>query len=79
MSRVIAATIRGGHAIADELASLPDGTAVEVVPVGDDADVELTPEEIAELNEALDQVDRGELVSAAEVLSGLASRRRPTA
>lgn len=63
--------------VTDELASLPVGTAVEI-PVADDADVELTAEEISELNEAHDQADRGELVPAAEVLALLASRRRPT-
>jgi predicted transcriptional regulator len=78
MSRVIAATIRNGHAVADELARLPEGTSVEVVTVDDSADLELSSDEIAELNEAHDQADRGQLVPAAEVLRRLADRRRPT-
>lgn len=71
MSRVIAATIRNGHAVADELATLPDGTVVEV-SVDVDA---LSPEDLADLDAAHDQADRGQRVPAAEVLRRLAVRR----
>lgn len=78
MSRVIAATIRGGHAVAEELTTLPEGSAVEVV-LDDDAERELTPGELAELDAAHEQADRGRLVSAADVLDQLARRRHPGA
>ena len=72
MSRVIAATIRHGQAVADELATLPDGTAVEVVAANDD--LELSAADRAELERSNAEVDRGDFVPADEVLTRLGTR-----
>lgn len=73
MSRVIAATIRGGVAVSDEFADLPDGTAVTVV--APDEGTALTPEQISDLEEANAEADRGELLPAEDVLRMLDERR----
>lgn len=73
MSRVITATICNGNAVAAELATLPEGTNVEVEVVDDDSP--LTADDVAALNAAHDEADRGQLVPAAEVLTRLAARR----
>ena len=73
MSRVIAATIRGGVAVSDDFADLPEGTAVTVV--APDGDADLDAEQLADLAEANAEADRGELVPAEEVLRRLDLRR----
>ncbi len=74
MSRLIAATIRGGVAVGDDLAGLPDGTTVSVLaPAGDEA--ALTAEQLDDLDIAHDEADREELAPAEDVMRRLDSRR----
>ena len=76
MSRVIAATIRGGVAVSDDFATLPEGTDVTVVaPDEPGADIELTAEQVDDLAAANAEADRGELVTAEDVLRRLDARR----
>lgn len=77
MTRVITATIRNGHAVADELATLPEGTIVEVATLDDDG--ELSAEDLDELDRANQEADRGEFISADELLQRLDARRVPRA
>lgn len=51
-----------------------DGTSVTVLARDDEASVLLTPAEEAELLLAIAEADRGEMVSAEEVLAKLARR-----
>jgi hypothetical protein len=73
MSRVYSARVRDGVVIPDGV-KLPDGTAVTLA-VNDEqeAEVELTPAELAELDAAIAEADRPETewVSSAVVLAGL--------
>ena len=48
-----------------------DGTPVAVIAADDSESFELTPEQEAELLEAIAEIDRGEFVDAAVVLSNL--------
>lgn len=58
--------LEGGH--------LPEGTSVAIVAADSDQTFELSPEEEAELEAALAEVARGEVVDAAEVLKQIRSR-----
>jgi hypothetical protein len=71
MSRVYSARVRAGVVVPDGV-SLPDGTAVTIA-VNDEreAEVELTPAELAELDDAVADADRSESVSSAVVLAEL--------
>ena len=71
MSRVYSARVRGGVVVAEGV-TLPDGTAVTIA-VNDEreVDVELTPAELDELDEAIADADRTESVSSAVVLAQL--------
>jgi hypothetical protein len=71
MSRVYSAHVRGGVVIPDGV-TLPDGTAVTIA-VNDerDAEVTLSPDELAELDVAIAEADRAESVSSAVVLAEL--------
>jgi hypothetical protein len=71
MSRVYSARVRGGVIVPDGV-TLPDGTAVTLA-VNDEreAEVELTPAEFAELDDAIADADRSESVSSAVVLAEL--------
>jgi hypothetical protein len=55
--------------------SLEEGTAVTVLAKDDEGGFDLTPEQEAELLLAMGEADRGETVSAEEVLAKLARRR----
>lgn len=57
-----------------EGATFEEGTAVTVLARDEQAGVVLTPEEEAELLLAIAEADRGEMVSAEEVLAKLARR-----
>lgn len=74
MSRLIAATIHAGAAVADDLAALPEGTAVSVLAPGDEDDVPTTAQ-LDDLDAAHEEADRGELVAAEDVLGRLDARR----
>jgi hypothetical protein len=71
MSRVYSARVRGGVVVPDGV-MLPDGTAVTIA-VNDESEaaVELTPAELAELDEAIAEADRSESVPSAVVLAEL--------
>jgi hypothetical protein len=64
----------GGKVILDGV-SLEEGTAVTVLARDDEGGFDLTPEQEAELLLSIAEADRGEMVSAEEVLAKLASRR----
>jgi hypothetical protein len=71
MSRVYSAHVRGGVVVPDGV-TLPDGTVVTIaVNGGREAEVELTPAELAELDDAIVEADRSESVSSAVVLAEL--------
>ena len=61
-----------GHVELD--GELPEGTSVTVLARDEEEGVSLTPEEEAELLLAIAEADRGETVSAEEVISKLARR-----
>jgi hypothetical protein len=71
MSRVYSAHVRWGVVVPDGV-TLPDGTAVTIA-VNDEreAEVELTPAELAELDDAIADAERSESVSSAVVLAEL--------
>ena len=71
MTRVYSAHVRGGVIVPDDV-TLPDGTVVTIA-VNDqqEAEVELTPAELAELDDAIADADRSESVSSAVVLAEL--------
>jgi hypothetical protein len=77
MSRVYSASVRGGVVIPEGV-TLPDGTTVTIA-VNDESEamVELTPAELAELDEAIAEADRSESVSSAVVLAELGRIARP--
>lgn len=56
--------------------SLEEGASVTVIAKDDDGSFELTPEQEAELLLSLAEADRGETISAEEVLAKLARRHR---
>ena len=71
MSRVYSARVHGG-VVVPEGVTLPDGAAVTLA-VNDESEatVELTPAELAELDEAIAEADHSESVSSAVVLAEL--------
>jgi hypothetical protein len=71
MSRVYSARVRGGVVVPDGV-TLPDGASVTIA-VNDEreAEVELSPAELAELEEAIAEADRSESVSSAVILAEL--------
>lgn len=72
MSRVYSARVRGGGGVVPDGVTLPDGASVTIA-VNDEreAEVELSPAELAELEEAIAEADRSESVSSAVVLAEL--------
>lgn len=75
MSRSIEATIRGGVAVSDDFADLPDGTRITAVIDPPVDDFEMTPELEAELEARAARVARGEFVTAEALLRRLDARR----
>lgn len=71
MSRVSSGRVRGGVVVLDGV-TLSEGTTVTIA-VNDerDAEIELTPAELAELDDAIAHADRSESVSSAVVLAEL--------
>ena len=64
----------GGKVVVEGVA-LEEGTSVTVLAKDDEAGFDLTPEQEAELLLSIAEADRGETVSAEEVLAKLARRR----
>ncbi|HWO23806.1 MAG TPA: hypothetical protein VNO30_33925 [Kofleriaceae bacterium] len=78
MSRVYSARVQGGVVIPEGV-TLPDGSAVTIA-VNDEreAAVELSPAELAELDDAIAEADRSESVPSAVVLAELGRLARAT-
>lgn len=68
--QIASGTIVGGKVVVDGL-SLPEGTVVTILARGDEVAVRLTPEEEAELTDALEEADREEGISAEELFARL--------
>ena len=64
----------GGKVILEGV-SFEDGTSVTVLAKDDGTDFDLTPEQEADLLVSIAEADRGDTVSAEEVLAKLARRR----
>jgi hypothetical protein len=78
MTLTLRGHIENGRVVVDERVDLPDGTEVKLALV-DDAD-DLDEEDRARLHAALDQaqdeIDRGEGIPASEVIAELRKRAR---
>ena len=68
--QIASGTIVGGKVVVEGL-SLPEGTTVTVLARGDDVAVRLSPQQEAELLEALDEADREEGISAEDLFTRL--------
>jgi hypothetical protein len=68
--KVFSAKIRDGAIVTDEAVDLPEGATVTIV-ADDEEGFDVTPEQEAELAAAMDDADRGGLVSAADLLARL--------
>jgi hypothetical protein len=76
MSIMFTAKVKDGRLVVDPAVDLPEGATVTVLVDGDaDGDnLELTPQEEAELDEAIAEADRDGWIPAEQVISEL--RRR---
>jgi hypothetical protein len=74
--RALKAHVRGGRLVVDEPTNLPEGTEVELTLAEDD---EFSPEERARLEQALEEaeqeIERGEFVDGSEFIARLRARR----
>jgi len=75
MSMMFTAKVKDGRLVVDPVVELPEGATVTVLidDAGDD-DLELTPEEDAELDDAIAEADRVGWIPAEQVIAEL--RRR---
>jgi hypothetical protein len=69
--RVFSARVRNGTIVPDEGIELPEGSRVTVIADEASPPVELSPADEAELAEAIAEADRGDVISAAELLRRL--------
>jgi hypothetical protein len=69
--QVFSARVRGGAIIPEDGVTLPEGSKVTVIADGDEKAFEATAEEESELLEAIAGVERGETVSAEDLLERL--------
>ncbi len=69
--QVFSARVRDGAIVPEEGVTLPEGAQVTVIADDHDAGAEVTAEEERELLEAIASVERGETVSAADLLERL--------
>lgn len=69
--QVFTALVKGGAIVPDEGVDLPEGSRVTVIADAREGPVELTPEQEAELAESIAEADRGDVISAADVLRRL--------
>jgi len=72
--KVATGKVVGGKIVLDGV-SLNEGTSVTVLATDDESNFELTPDQERELILSIAEADRGETVSAEEVLAKLARRR----
>ena len=68
--RIATGTVISGKVVLDDV-SLTEGTDVFVVTREREADVRLSPEELAELEAGLAEADRGETISGEELFARL--------
>ena len=69
--QVFTARVKDGAIVTDESVDLPEGSRVTVIADEGDASFELTPAQEAELAESIAEADRGDVLSAAELLRRL--------
>jgi hypothetical protein len=69
--QVFTALVKGGAIVPDGSVALPEGSRVTVIADDGEASFELTEAQAAELDEAIAGVERGEVISAAELLRRL--------
>lgn len=69
--QVFTALVKDGAIVPDEGVALPEGSRVTVIADECDTPLELTPEQEAELSESIAEADRGDVISAAELLRRL--------
>ncbi len=69
--QVFTARVQGGAIVPDEGVQLTEGSRVTVIAGEADAPFELTIAEEAELAESIAEADRGDVISAAELLGRL--------
>jgi hypothetical protein len=69
--RIISAHIRAGAIVPDDETDLPEGSAVTVLADAGEREFDVPTELQADLAAALDEADRGEVVSASTVLARL--------
>jgi hypothetical protein len=78
MTLTLRAHVANGRLVVDESVDLPDGTEVQVAVVdgGDQLDEEDRARLHAAIEQAQDELDRGESIPAAQLLADLRSHRR---
>ena len=69
--QIFSGRVEAGRIVTDEDIGLADGTEVTVLTDSPEAGFETTPEEEDELLEAIAQMERGEMISAADLLERL--------
>lgn len=69
--QVFTARVRGGTIVPEDGVTLPEGTTVTVVADLESGVFETTPEEERELLESMREADRGDVITAAELLERL--------
>jgi hypothetical protein len=69
--QVFSGRVRGGAIVPEDGVTLPEGSRVTVIADADEKAFEVTPEEERELLEAIAGVERGETVSAEDLLERL--------
>ena len=69
--RVFSARVKAGAIVTDEPVRLPDGSRVTVIADVGPGAFELRPADEDELLESIAEADRGEVISAAELLERL--------
>ena len=69
--QVFTALVKDGAIVPDEGVALPEGSRVTVIADERETSLELTPEQEAELDESIAEADRGDVLSAAELLRRL--------
>lgn len=76
MSMMFTAKVKDGRLVADPAVELPEGATVTVLVNGDadGDDLDRTPEEEAEIDDAIAEADRDGWIPAEQVITGL--RRR---
>jgi hypothetical protein len=69
--QVFSARVRRGAIVPEDGVTLPEGTTVTVIADGEAGAFETTPEEERQLLDAVAGVERGDVITAAELLERL--------